>query len=460
MKKKFTIPTIIGLFVLIVGIGIGVFLVERSQVFRLGAQAEKAPKNIRVTNITDSSFTVSWTTDKEYVGYIIWGESNSSINKTVSFEENKPTTTNLVTINNLNPLTNYYFKINSGGVEFDNSGIPWSVTTAPKIDSIPSTQVISGTILTASGQPAANVLVYATAAGGSPLVTKTSSNGSWVIPISTSRTYPDLSSYLPISAKDPTINIFVQGGPRGIASAQVFLESASPAPSITLGQTYDFRNEENSLELPKASLELPQSTSSPRITSTTGTDKFPTTVSLISIKEKESITTTKPEFFGQGPPGTTITIKLESEPIIKTLTIGSSGSWQWSPPSDLTEGEHTITISWRDSSGILRTITRSFTVLAAEGPAFESSPSATTPTPTPTPTKTPTSTPTPKPTSTPTPTRPITPTASPSPTPRVSLPSTTSGIPTAGDLTPTIALLMMSLGLISTSFIIWKKGAN
>lgn len=440
--------------VLILGIGVGVFLIERNQIYQLGAQPEKAPKNIRVTNVTDSSFTVSWTTDKEYAGFLMWGDSQSNLKETVT-QEGIQGSFNLITVNSLQPQTIYYFKINSGGTVFDNSGIPWQVQTAPKIGEVASPKVISGVILNQSGQAASGILVYATPGGGSTQVTKTSANGSWVIPISTSRKTPDLASYVDISDKSPVIDLFVQGGTNGVATAQVFFKTANPVPQITLGQTYDFRSEEGQYDqdIPKATIGLPEDTSESGLEATTPSKQTPSTVILESVDEGETITTQKPEFFGDGPVGTILTITIKSNPISGQVKVDSAGKWSWTPAEFLEEGVHTLTITWRDASGVLKTLTRSFTVLAQEGPSFESTPSATT-TPTPTSRATTTPTPTKKPTSTPIPT------ATPSPTPRVSLPSTESGIPAAGILTPTVILSIMSLGLISTSFIIWKKSDN
>lgn len=58
MNRK-TIPTIAGIFLLVVGLALGVLLVQQRQVFRLGASGELAPKDVRITNITDNSATIS-----------------------------------------------------------------------------------------------------------------------------------------------------------------------------------------------------------------------------------------------------------------------------------------------------------------------------------------------------------------------------------------------------------------
>src|SRR3990170_8021404 len=80
--KKEKVPTILGIAFLILGIVAGGILINSKQIFRLRASSETAPKNVRISNINDGSFTVSWTTNKETQGFIVWGESSQSINKT------------------------------------------------------------------------------------------------------------------------------------------------------------------------------------------------------------------------------------------------------------------------------------------------------------------------------------------------------------------------------------------
>jgi hypothetical protein len=70
------------------------------------------------------------------------------------------------------------------------------------------------------------------------------------------------------------------------------------------------------------------------------------------------------------------------------------GVWKWTPPQGLTPGVHTLTLEYTDANNVFQTITRDFTVLAADDtaglPAFVATPSATVTgvkTVTPTPTK-------------------------------------------------------------------------
>jgi hypothetical protein len=442
-KPGSRIPTIAGVLVLVIGLAAGVYLVQSRQVFKLGASPEFNPKNVRVTNITDSSFNVSWTTNKATEGFIKWGGSEKSLSGVETDEIKGDSFTHYVTVQDLSVSTEYFFIINSGGTEFNNNGIAWSTKTGPSIPagSLRSLSPISGRVLDTQGKAVRDALVYVNIAGGAPLSTTTSGNGRWVLPISVARTQ-DLSSFLEIDESSTLVEVSVQAGSLGIANAQVYPTSARPVPEISLGQVHDFRNLPPSEpgEIPESSIGLPD------------TEDIATPVedvSLDSVEEGEVVTTDKPEFFGEGPPGTTIKITIESEVVKDEIKVNVLGNWKWSPPENLEEGVHKITISWNDANGILRTISRTFIVSAQEGPAFESTPSGTTPTPTPTSTPTPSPTPSASPTSTPT--------LTPSPTPiSTSTPSptrtpTATPLPDAGSLTPTVILLTIGIVMLVVS---------
>src|SRR3989344_6948533 len=162
---KGKIPTIIVLAMLILGVVIGVFLVRNRQLFRLGASGEEAPKDIRVTNISDSTLTISWTTDAETAGTVEWGDSEGYLARTTPSETG---TANIhsATITGLEPDTAYFYKIDSAGEVFDNNGIPWQSRPAVSVPAPSQPIVISGTIQDAQGNPVENALVYVTAGGG------------------------------------------------------------------------------------------------------------------------------------------------------------------------------------------------------------------------------------------------------------------------------------------------------
>lgn len=445
MRTK-KIPTIIGVIILVLSVAAGVLMVQFRQVFRLGASGDTTPKNVRVSNITDSSFSVSWTTDANTSGFVNYGENQNSISQIVEDQNSTTSFTHSVNLTNLKPQAQYFFKINSGGNSYDNSGTAWQIKTGPILPSPSGSNLISGSILTASGSPSKNALVYVSI-GGYLLSTITSQNGSWVIQLAQARAV-DLSSFLQIDSAATLLEISVDAGPDGIASAQIYPVSAKPAPPITLGQTLDFKNLSSAGqgEIPQASIDIANQPASSPVSGFNlpkGQSASPSakTVTLESLKEGETITSQKPEFFGNGPSNTAITIQVESDPINSSLKIPANGSWNWSPPSNLAAGVHKITITWKDAQGITRSLTRNFVVQAAEGPAFVSTPSAS-PRQTQTPTSSPTSTPKVSPTTS------ATSSATPTSAPK---------IPESGNLTPSILFSILGIGVLGLSFLVWKK---
>ena len=431
MTKKAKIPTIIGIIILILSLATGVMLVQNQQLFRLGAEGQNSPKDVRISNITPDSFSVTWITDIQNTGFIKYGDSVANITNTKAEELDNPGYTHLINISGLKVQTNYFFKINSGENDFDNNGIAWQAQTG-RAQEFDQSSLISGNVLLATGVPAKNAIVYVTA--GSKLFSAlTSQNGSWIISLPSS--INDANSLLEIS---------VLSGQGETSTAQIYSKSASPVPTMILGQTHDFKNlpPSESTDIPQASLSAPDigtPSSGFTIPESIATPSA-STVTLDSISAGEIVTSVKPEFFGEGPAGVEIQITVESDPITESVTVASSGEWSWEIPKDLPEGPHTITITWKDASGILRTLIRNFVVQAGEGPAFVSTPSATlTPSPSATPRVT------------------SAPTASPSGTPTATSSGTPFPQPDSGSLTPTLLLSIMGIGLIAISILLWKK---
>lgn len=442
MRKGKTLPTILGLIILVIGTFFGAYFLNQQQVFKLGASADTMPKNLRMSNITDNSITVSWTTDRDSLGFVLWGDIESRIT-TVEKESDVKSLAHSVTVTSLTPQKRYFFKINSDGTEYDNEGIPWEVVTGASLGINRNSNLISGSVITATSEPARNALVYANISGYL-LSTLTSNAGNFVFQLGNARA-SDLNSYAQIDEAQTLIEVFVQAPPAGISSAQVFPQAARPVPPVIIGQTHDFRNLPPSTigGTPGVELNLPQGGNAQSRFSVPqdGAPVSSENVTLESIEQGESITTTTPEFFGTGPDGVELTITVESEnPVTENVTVGTNGAWKWTPPTDLAAGLHRITIRWIDASGITRSLTRNFVVQAAEGPAFEASGSATLETSTPTPTTRPVST------SSPTPSVSSSPTSTPLP----------DDVPETGSLTPTLIFTILGMGIMFLSFVIWK----
>jgi len=460
MKKERRIPTLIALFLLVVSVTAGVFLIKSGSKFFVGARPEITPKQIKITNIGEDSFTVSWITDEQTSGFVQYGTGEelpftALDDRDQLSGQQSEFRTHHVTLRGLTPATNYFFRINSGGKTFGDNGQPYQVKTGSAIrETMPLNDIAYGTVVKQDGSPAQGVIVYLSLANAAPLSTLTKASGSWAIPLNLARS-ADLSSWAAYDKEASIEEILVQGGSEGTATAVAVTKYDSPLPTIVLGQNFDFR------QAPLLPTPTPTGESLISKFSAEGLPISTPALQIINPLEGEKISTSTPEIFGTGPAGETLTITIESPEVLQgEIIIGGDGSWRWTPPTGLSPGQHTITVSLANG----QRVSHSFIVLAAgtdDSPSFTASPSATTtPFLTMTPTPTSISTPTPTITSIPTPTVFFTPTptATFTPTPtvsgRVSIPSTESSVPKSGDLTPTflfsiMGMILIFLGLLS-----------
>lgn len=434
-RPESTIPTILGVLLLLVGMGTGLWFLRapiRSAVF---ASPEETPTQVRITNITDTSFVVSWLTDKAATGFIQYGQS-SNPDQIVSDDRDQERGTvdnyftHLVTIRGLKPSTAYNFRIGSAKKMYDQQGQPYPVTTGLSLSSPPAADVAYGQILTPSGEPAEGALVYLSLPGAMPQAGLVKSGGSWVIPLSTARS-SDLTSFAAYDPQTSHIQLQVQGGSLGSSTVTTTTDQDSPIPTITLGQTYNYLIANPAVEA------APEATSNSRFSSDFAgpATEITSALAIVSPKTGEQVNTAQPEIIGRGPASSEVTITIQSPtPITDTILTDKNGEFTYSVPQDLPPGNHTITISAL-VDGVVKKIQRNFTVLAAgesQIPAFTATPSGT-----------------------------IKPSPKPSPTPtlapRVALPSTESGVPTSGNLTPTLVLLILGSGLILSGLVVYRK---
>lgn len=385
------IPTLLGIFLISIGIGITTFLVNQGTIFRIGAAPSNTPKNINITNISQTSFTVSWLTDEKVIGSINFGETKE-LGQTALDERDQLSkdlqvyNMHSVTIQNLSPSTNYYFSITSGADAFLNNGEVFAVKTGEEISENPPDQIpLSGKVITAEGGPPTEGILYLSIDGAQKTSILLKSDGTYLLPLNSLRDGA-FSSYFPLSEKN-LLNIEVFGN-NLVATAKVNINQIDPVPLITLSQNYDFSENEESEE-PKPTENIPNLPTIEKAVSSDPTIENPS--------KDEKFSDQQPEFSGSANPNESVSIEIHSDENIKTqVTSDSNGNWAYRPTKPLSPGEHTITVTTKDKSGILKKITRSFTVFAAGDQVSESATPSATPifTPTPTPTGIPIPTPT------------------------------------------------------------------
>jgi hypothetical protein len=446
MQKSYKIPTFLGLVVLLVGLVGGIVMLNSRQQIVIKAAASPTPQNVALSNLTDKSFTVSWTTSVPATGFIKLtgaGKQERTIldDRDKDKESQNKQTVHYVTVDSLVSSDDYKFVLGGDSSQFDQNGLPFSAKTVPALSSAPQSDIASGVILAGNSQAAEGIIVYVQLPNGQLASALSGSGGRWAVPLSVVRTEAG-DSWLNYDLSATVYAVKADGGPEGTANAILTTAIDKPVPPIKLGNSYDFRKGKE----PVSSVITTQSVSSDTpVSSQGGVESLFDFSSLGPVtplnegvtldnpkKDGEAIYTDKPEFFGSGPAGSSVEIKVESiNPITGETEVDSNGKWSFPATSNLDDGKHTITLKWTDTGGIVQTLKRSFVVNAAAGqPAFVSTPSAT-----------PTSK-SKKPTPTVSKIKPTVP-------PKKSMPSTASGTPKSGNLTPSLVVFMVGLGLIA-----------
>ena len=458
------IPTILGLVFLLAGLGVAIFMVGGStNTFFPKASPETTPKNIKVTNVTEKSFTISFITDIETPGYLLYGSestkttirSSDDREQTAGVPQNS--TTHHITVRGLNPSTKYYFLIGTASnFKYSDAGQPYEVTTAPQIGAPPEAVTAYGNVLTSTNKPGTDSIVYLTMPNGGALSALVKTSGSWAIPLAPART-TDLKTYLKPDGTTP-VTVFVQGTSIGQTSqVQATVSQTQPLEALTLGvnpQSLTTPNTGAVTDTPTADdapvegtpvgSAFSSSDLNPAIES--NVTESPEGLTIITIPENGTVLNeTQPTIEGTAPANTTINVKIQSSPEynLKAVT-DENGNFSITPPADLAEGNHTLTITYKDTSGKTQTVKRTFVVQAnptgsvgstgtTSTPAYVSSPSGTKATPK------------------------ATATAKPATRSAVTQTATDSGVPVSGSTEQTILMLTAGAFLAMSGFFLSRK---
>lgn len=426
MKKRLwdkKIPTVFAFLIIAVSIWVTSYLVQKGVITIGRATVEIKPENIEITNRSDSSFTVSFTTSEKTVAVVNFGERQEQ--GSIAYDErdtgaNQQTSyySHRIPVTGLKGNTKYYFSIVSGGQVFQDQDKPFTTTTGVSISGQQATQnQMYGKVILPNGLSASDTLVYLKTDGASPVSTLTKDTGEFMIPTDNVRereldTYhqftPDTQIEFTVIHKDL------------ISHVKAFYRNAQNLSVITLSKDYDFT---------KVPVEITE-----RSATTSGNLALPTPnvkpgeVKILTPLSNQTFVDTRPVFKGTAKPSAKVKITIESNNALESEVVADkSGVWTFRPPASLSPGAHTITIEAPDGSGIIRRITQSFTVFAQGSQVVQTATPSATPrvsptsiprpsptlvlTLTPSPTLKPSPTPTPK--ASPTPTRSLTPTLTP-----------------------------------------------
>ena len=418
------LPSYTGFLVMLIAVSITVVLSKNSFSFVSKATVGAQPKNIQISNVTATSFTLSYTTDAAALGSLGYGNDPASATVTLDdrdIQSGKPAEhqVHFFTVKNLSPSTTYYYLIQSGDQHVDDNGKPFQISTPASVStntSSPAT-TLSGTVVAADGSTPTEGIVTVSTDNSQQLSALINPDGSYQIPLSglLNNTYAAAAT---VSA-DTVFNVDASNATQQ-SSIKVLASKASQVPQIVLSQNYNFTLAPDTSSSDSAAV---ASDSSLPLLSTPAPVSAP---EITSPKDSQKYQDQQPTFTGRALPNESVDITIQSsQEITAKVQSDDTGSWQFRPPVQLAPGNHTLTIKSVDTSGILQTVSKSFTVYAAGSQFVEPSvsPIATSPTPVASASPTLAPTMTPAPTATPSPTL--------SPTPAATIP------PARGPMSPT-----------------------
>lgn len=193
--------------ILILGLGIivGLYLVSQQTHLFSKASTSPEPRNIKITNLSDNSFSLVWTTTQKVPGFITYGTSETLGMIAHDDRDNQgPSSrfTHHVTLKDLDPQATIFYNVNSGGKVFKLEGKPYAQKTALTLSQTPPLpKPIIGKILSYDGKPVDEAIVYISINDSQVLSGYTRDNGNWLITLNTARSQ-DLSNYFDLKIGD------------------------------------------------------------------------------------------------------------------------------------------------------------------------------------------------------------------------------------------------------------------
>lgn len=361
------IPTLLGMLLIAIGIGVTSFLVSRGIITIGRAGPSQNPQAIRITNISDTSFTVSYKTSGSVPGSVAYGTTKELGQVALDDRDQQSGSAknyqiHSITLRNLQPNTPYFFSITSGDSSFLNNGEPFTLTTASKNVINPTQQQpLTGKVITTDAKPPAEAIVYLSVPNAQTLSILTKPDGSFIIPLNTLLN-KSISAPFPLT-QDTSLSLLILGQTEK-SNVELTVKQSNPVPVITLSQNYDFAVDTFPLDADKSIIASQAAEASfPFLSASEINTNI--TPQVISPKNDETFTDQQPVFRGTASPNSDVIVVINSDEQIQSkVKTNANGSWSFRPQTKLSPGEHTLSVSARDNLGILNTITRSFTVHA------------------------------------------------------------------------------------------------
>ena len=209
------------------------------------ASVSDEPQNVKVTNLSDTSVAINWSTSKPTTEYVVFRNGLT--------KEQKYFTTNLrrnhqITLTSLIPDTKYEYRLGVGPVLYDDNGEAYTFNTLPKFVRGHELKVF-GQVLTENQTLAENALVNLTlkdmdnvgSIGLSTTVsTITDKNGVFFLNLADVQERAVGGAF--VASSGDSVELTVAGSGGGVASLLLNLQSLQPTPTIELSGTLRLKN--------------------------------------------------------------------------------------------------------------------------------------------------------------------------------------------------------------------------
>lgn len=190
--------------VLILGIVGGVYLVQNRVNLFPFAQTKNFQDKITISNLSPTSFTITYFTRYPTYDFIQYGEDtavkNVALDSRLKNGLNPQLTTHYFHLKNLKPNTNYFFKINSNSTLLPTGGYLTQQTPEP-ISGRGGVDIFRGTVKRIDNKTPLEAIVFLSSKDGQVLSAPMREDGSWVVGFAGMRK-ANMSSYLNLSGTD------------------------------------------------------------------------------------------------------------------------------------------------------------------------------------------------------------------------------------------------------------------
>lgn len=231
-----------GLFVTYGFLASQAFLFKKPEI--VSKENDPTPQRVKISNITDQGFTVSWISTKPSLGAVVFSRSKIDSepldqNINIAFDQRGEfvsSKSHFINLSNLKADTAYYFLIKSGSIlffrtlggEWKEKGLSAEQITGPK--NFQPQNLLQGQILTKSGQAEPETFVFLEIPGRSSLLAAiTDSRGEWQIDLA-KLTYKDSRQPLKYLPGNDLFRLTAE------TTSGEIISSYQPAPLLPSGQ--------------------------------------------------------------------------------------------------------------------------------------------------------------------------------------------------------------------------------